>query len=223
MAYERAGYEVSTPTSFTTILARTAGVTTRKITVLSGEGIRIAGSVMGKVPTAAQTVTAGAVVSGSGGTPGNGTVSALSADTGALAGVYQVRILNPATNAGSFEVIRPDGSVDGNGAVGVAYNGTINFTLGDGSVDFVEDDRIPITVSYANDNGKYRLSTAAAVDGSQIPDMVLAETVDATSADVEAIAYETATVVKSALVLGAGHSIASIRATLRHRGITIDD
>lgn len=223
MAYERAGYEVSTPTSFTTLLARTAGVTTRKIIIMAGEGVRVLGSVLGKVPTAAQTVAASAVVSGSGGTPGNGTVTALTADTGAPAGVYQVRILNPATNAGSFEVIRPDGVVDGNGTVGVAYNGIVNFTLNDGSVDFVEDDRIAITVSYADDSGKYRLSAAAAVDGSQTPDMVLAETVDATSADVEAIAYETATVVKSALVLGAGHTIATIRDPLRRRGITIDD
>lgn len=223
MAYERAGYEVSAPTSFKTLLARTDGVTTRKIIVLAGEGLRVAGSVMGRVPTAAQTVAAGAVVSGSGGTPGNGAVTALSADSGAPAGVYQLRVLNQATNAGSFEVLRPDGSVDGNGTVGVAYNGIINFTLNDGSVDFVEDDRIPITVSYASDAAKYRLSTAAAVDGSQTPDMILAEDVDATSGDVEAIAYETATVVRSALTLGAGHTIATIRDPLRLRGICIDD
>jgi hypothetical protein len=103
----------------------------------------------GVVAGAAQALTAtpGATVSGSGGTPGNGAIGAVTADDGAMEGAWQVVILNPATNAGAFEVVRPDGSIDGNGAVGVAYNGGINFTLADGSTDFVEDDRIPVVVA----------------------------------------------------------------------------
>ncbi|MGQ3016995.1 head decoration protein [Phenylobacterium sp.] len=109
----------------------------------------VSGQVLGHITRGEQTVTAGAVVSGSGGTPGNGAIGVVTADAGAPAGVYQVVILNAASNAGTFEVLRPDGSVDGNGTVGVAYNGSINFTLADGSNDFVEDDRIPVTVAYA--------------------------------------------------------------------------
>lgn len=72
-------------------------------------------------------------------------------------------------------------------------------------------------------SGKYILSLSAAADGSEVPDMVLAQDVDATGGDVEAIAYETATVVATALTLGAGHTVASIRAGLRGKGIKIDD
>lgn len=107
------------------------------------------------------TATAGTPVSGSGGTVGNGAVTSPTADAGAPAGVYQIVILNAASNAGTFEVIRPDGSVDGNGTVAVAYNGTINFTLADGSNDWVEDDRIPITVSYATGVKNYAPYTGA--------------------------------------------------------------
>lgn len=72
-------------------------------------------------------------------------------------------------------------------------------------------------------SGKYVLSLAAAADGSQTPDMILAEDVDASGGDIEAIAYENATVVSTALTLGAGHSVASIREGLRGKGIQIDD
>ena len=69
-------------------------------------------------------------------------------------------------------------------------------------------------------NGKANLSAAAATDGSQTPAFVLAYSVDASAGDVEAIAYERADLVASALVLGAGHTLASIREGLRGKGIT---
>ena len=72
-------------------------------------------------------------------------------------------------------------------------------------------------------SSKFNLSLSAAVDGSQAPDMVLAQDCDATGGDKEAIAYETAQVVGSGLTLGAGHTIASIREGLRDKGILIDD
>lgn len=72
-------------------------------------------------------------------------------------------------------------------------------------------------------SGKFNLSLSAAVDGSQTPNMVLAQDIDATAADKEAIAYETAQVVGTALVLGTAHTIASIREGLRDAGILIDD
>lgn len=72
-------------------------------------------------------------------------------------------------------------------------------------------------------SGKFNLSLAAAGDGSQSPDMVLAQDCNASGGDKEAIAYETAQVVGSALTLGASHTIASIRETLRDKGILIDD
>jgi hypothetical protein len=55
----------------------------------------------------------------------------------------------PANGLGAFQVTKPDGSVDGTGTVGTAYNGTINFTLADGDANFVVGDVIKVTVSYA--------------------------------------------------------------------------
>lgn len=122
MAYEKAGFVQGDPSANKTLLARSDGVTTRKVTILAGR-VLDAGAVLGKITT----------------------------------------------------------------------------------------------------GGKYILSLSAASDGSQAPDMVLAQDVDASSEDVEAIAYETATVVASALTIGTGHTLASIREGLRVKGITIDD
>ena len=71
--------------------------------------------------------------------------------------------------------------------------------------------------------GKYITSLSAAVDGSQTPDFLAGTDVDATSGDKETIVYETGTFVATALTLGAGHTIATIREGLRVKGILIDD
>ena len=221
MAYEQADYRQETPSSPKHLLA-SGPYTTRKVTILSGQNL-IAGAVIGAIALGAVTVTPGAAVSASGGTPGNGSIGTVTADSGAQEGTYEVVIIEPGANVGTFEVIRPDGTLDGTGVVAVAYNGSINFTLADGSTDFVAGDRIPVVVDYAAGSGKYKLSLAAAVDGSQTPDMVLAYDADASAGDLEAIAYETANVVAGALTLGTGHTVASIREGLRLKGILIDD
>lgn len=222
MPYENAGYSADAPYNPKNLLAETDGITTRKVVILAGQSL-VAGAVIGVILAAASaTVTAGTPVSGSGGTVGNGAVGAWTSDAGAPEGTYRIVISNPATDAGKYEVFKPDGTLDGVGTVGVAYNGTINGTLADGSADWVEDDYIPVTVSYAS-GLKHKLSLAAATDGSQTPNYVLAQDVDASGGDTEAIAYETATVVATALTLGAGHTVASIREGLRRRGIKIDD
>jgi hypothetical protein len=176
------------------------------------------GTVLGELSGSSVTVTAGGAVSASGGTPGNGAIGVVTADAGAMAGVYQVRIVNPATNAGAFEVIRPDGSVDGDGAVGVAYNGMINFTLADGSTDFVEDDRIPVTVAYSGE-GLYTIATAAALDGSATPCAILIDDVDVTGGDKRAGIYLMGQFNDRAVTLGAGITAAGAKAALRKRGI----
>lgn len=221
MPYEQADYSQETPYSPKHLLA-SGPYTTRKVTILSGQNL-VAGAVIGAIALGAVTVTPGAAVSASGGTPGNGSIGTVTADSGAQEGTYQVVIIEPGANVGTFEVIRPDGTLDGTGVVAVAYNGSINFTLADGATDFVAGDRIPVVVDYAAGSGKYKLSLAAAVDGSETPDMVLAYDADASGGDLEAIAYETANVVAGALTLGTGHTVASIREGLRLKGILIDD
>lgn len=70
-------------------------------------------------------------------------------------------------------------------------------------------------------SGKYKLSASAATDGSQTPDLILAEAVDATAADTTVLAYERGDFNSNALTLGTGHTVASVREGLRAKGITL--
>ena len=70
-------------------------------------------------------------------------------------------------------------------------------------------------------SGKAILSLAAAADGSQTPDLLLAEDVDATDSDVTALAYERGDFNALAVTLGTGHTVASVREGLRAKGITL--
>ena len=67
--------------------------------------------------------------------------------------------------------------------------------------------------------GKYQLSLSAAVDGSETPEAILAETVDTTGGDVEAVVYLAGEFNETALTLGAAHTLASIRDGLRDKSI----
>lgn len=70
-------------------------------------------------------------------------------------------------------------------------------------------------------SGKYILSAAAAGDGSEVPDLILAEDVDAGSADAQALAYARGDFKSRALTVGAGHSVDSITDGLRGKGIAL--
>ena len=121
--------------------------------------------VLGAVETGTPTATAGTPVSGVGGTVGNGTVSAVTADAGAPAGKWVLECtITGAT--GKFKVVKPDGSIDGVLTIGTAYNGGINLTVADGSNDWLVGDIIPVTVEYLNGESalKYEpLDTAGTV------------------------------------------------------------
>jgi hypothetical protein len=59
--------------------------------------------------------------------------------------------------------------------------------------------------------GEYVLSLAAAADGSQVPDAVLLETVDATAADVDGAIAVAGKLRDPGLTFGAGHTAAERR------------
>lgn len=154
------------------------------ITVLSGSGVVQAGTILGQV-TDGGTQTVAAAVAAAGNT-GTGTVGSLTADAGAPAGSYDLVCIEPATDAGKFEVLLPSGDLDGIATVGVAYNGTLNFTISD-ATDFVAGDRFTVAVSYAS-SAKYAPHDAAANDGREVAAAILYDKVDATSGDVKAVA-----------------------------------
>ncbi len=70
-------------------------------------------------------------------------------------------------------------------------------------------------------SGKYNLSLSGASDGSQTPDLILAENCDATSGDKVALAYARGDFNANALTLGTAHTVASITEGLRAKGITL--
>lgn len=67
--------------------------------------------------------------------------------------------------------------------------------------------------------GKYTLSLSASSDGSQTPDVILAEDCDASGGDKTALVYETGVFNTNAMNIGASHTAASVREGLRAKGI----
>ncbi len=68
-------------------------------------------------------------------------------------------------------------------------------------------------------SGKYAKSASGSSDGSQTPDCILTEDIDATSADVVVPGYFAGQYNDAAIVLGAGHTADSIREGLRGKDI----
>lgn len=84
-------------------------------------------------------------------------------------GVYTVLCIEPAADAGTFEVRDPAGKVIGTATVGVAFNKEIKFTIADGATNFVAGDTFSIAV--AADAGDYQFVAyaPAGTDGSEVP------------------------------------------------------
>lgn len=86
---------------------------------------------------------------------GNGamTLDATPYGAGIVAGDYRVVCKTAATDAGTFDVIDPDGAVIGQATVGVAYAGPIKFTIADGTTDFAVNDGFTVTVTITGGAG----------------------------------------------------------------------
>lgn len=99
---------------------------------------------------------------------GNGTFAATpTALAGAKAGRYKLVIIEPATDAGQFQLEDPDGNIIGTGAVAAAFAGPhLSFTLQDGSNNFASGDGFFIDVAIGT---KYVALLEAGTDGSEIP------------------------------------------------------
>jgi hypothetical protein len=70
-------------------------------------------------------------------------------------------------------------------------------------------------------SGKYNKSLSAAGDGSQTPDLILAEDCDASGGDKTALAYSRGDFHEGALDIGTAHTADSIREGLRAKGIIL--
>ena len=136
-------------------------------TLLAGSGGArsvVSGQLLGKVATGTQSVT---VTAKAGNTASIGVIASATADAKMPQGRYEVLIIEPGTDAGKFEVRKPNGKLDGSGTVGVAYNGSVNFTWADGATDVVPGDAFFIDVDYAAGEAFVGLDLTG-VDGSQV-------------------------------------------------------
>jgi len=166
-----------------------------KITVVSGAGILLPGTVLGQAQVATPA-TAAAVA----GNTGNGTMGTVTVGAGAKVGVYTLTIIEPATNAGVFVVEDPAGLTVGRGNVASAFSGGgLSFTLADGSTDFASGDQFTITV--AAGTLKYNQLNTAGTLGTQNAVAILYGGVDATSADQPATVIARAAEVDAALIV----------------------
>lgn len=143
------------------ILSEADGYRSREQIIIAASQTLLAGAVLGAVPNGNPAVTPGTPIG-----TGDGTIGAWTADAGVPAGEWAIEILGSGATA-AFRVLRPDGSVDGVGAVGSAYNGGINGTLADGATDWGTGTRIPFAVVYDEVGFTYVKHDPEGVNGSQ--------------------------------------------------------
>jgi hypothetical protein len=137
-------------------------------------------------------VRAGTIAAGS--NTGNGVATLFQTSEGAQVGAYALVCTAAATNAGTFSVTAPDGTVLAPLTVGTRYTKAgLDLTIADGSSDFIVGDSFTFTVT----RGKVKAWDPANTDGSDVAYGVLWDAYDASSADVKGNA-----IVRQAVVNG---------------------
>jgi len=151
------------------VLSEAQGMRSRgNVTIADGEVI-LPGTVLGKVGEAEGAVTVGApAFTGTG--DGTLTKATPAYGTGVQVGTYQVVLTEIASDSGKFDVIRPDGTVDGQAVVGVAYDGQVKFTIADGSTDFgiAAKFTLAVSIAAASDEGQFKAYDQDASDGAEV-------------------------------------------------------
>jgi hypothetical protein len=162
------------------IISEAAGSMSRETgTLLSGQNGK-AGDVLGRVTLGAATAAAVA------GNTGNGAFGSVTVGATAKAGVYRLTCIEPASNAGKFQVEDPDGITVGVATVAVEFvGGGLTFTIADGATDFVSGDSFTVTV--ASGSGKLKVVDKDATDGSKKAVAILYDDVDASAADADCV------------------------------------
>ena len=189
------------------------GADSLKMVLLSGQN-QVRGSVLGKITLGAATVAADP------GNTGDGAAGAVTLGSKAKAGDYLVECVEAVNGAARFQVTDPDGDRLADLVEAVAYDTEhIKLTVADADTEFVAGDKFTVTVP--DGSGKYLLSLAAAVDGSQHPQGILVNDTDASLADAEALMYTSGDYAAESLTIGAGHTVQSVREALAPRGLRI--
>lgn len=159
------------------------------LTLIQGEVVK-AGQVLGLVAGSAPAEIEVAVTKGAG-SAGGGTLTMANPATGAgvMAGTYLAVCTAAASNAGTFKVFAPDGSVVGNATVGVAFNDVVKFSIADVGTDFAVGDFFSLAVAITADAvaGDCAAFDQDAVDGTEVAAAVAFDNADATAGPVEIV------------------------------------
>ena len=120
---------------------------TESVLVASGEGALARGTVLGRTKVSVPTT---GTIAGT----GNGTCTVVTGGPKTLQGSYVATCIAVVAHGGIFQVKNPKGNIigqvsilGGSGGTGVFTNEEINFTLTDGSTDFIAGDTATIAVT----------------------------------------------------------------------------
>ena len=177
-------------------------VVTEETIVLSGAGVLTRSVLLGKITKEVSTI----IVADSENT-GDGTFAAV---LGAYAekGDYILTM----TGATAYALVSPSGQIL------TSTNSQLTTTLSAGSTPLVSSDFFTITVATPATE-KYKECVATNVDGSEVPDRILGEDIDATSADVTTWAYISAEVDEDEVTIDSSLTIAGIKDVLRTKDL----
>ena len=172
------------------LVSEAPGARSRETITIGRSQTLVAGQVVALIPTDTGAVTVGApAFTGTG--DGTCTRATPAYGAGVQEGTYIVRLLEGVAQGGNFQVIRPDGTIDGIAVIGTAYEGQIQFTLADGSTDFSNAAQFTLAVAIANATNAttYVAFNQDGTDGSAIAAAVLWDAVTTGSgADGSAVA-----------------------------------
>lgn len=144
----------------------------------------------------------GAMLSGGSANTGNATVGSISGGPALKSGNYQA-ICTAATAA---DVYSPNGDLLGTLAFGTAFSDPqITFTITAGGTPCAAGDTFIIGAAPATDY--YKLCDASATDGSQIPEVVLADYADPTAGNVSIPVYRAGEFNINAMTFGPGITV----------------
>ena len=154
------------------------------VTVLAGSG---AARTLAVGEVIAKRIKSAAVATADAGNTGDGVVGAVTLGVNADVGTYTLTCTAASADAGTFQVLTPNGYRLPDLTVAVAYAGShINLTIADGAADFIVGDIVTIAVS---GDGKVVALAPAGVDGSADPIGIIAATITAPDgSDVDGLA-----------------------------------
>lgn len=151
-------------------------------TIGTGADLEI-GTVLGYNPAGSMTVAAAVAAGGNTG-DGNVTLANPAFGPDVVPGAYTLRCVAAATNAGTFDMVDPNGDVVETLTVAVAAEGShLKLTINDGATDFAVGDSFTIAVTKTAEGEYYQLDPDA-ITGIEVAAAILLTPAAAASADV---------------------------------------